>query len=421
MRSRFSEVGESTMRGPAKRATRVAARISSALPGRWAVVILTVIALASPMPAQKGKPLSAQDVMDLLQESVKSSDISGLVEESGISFQMSDELEIRFRKAGATDELINALKKASKPGETPPTAPPGGVLKIQSQPGGAQVYVNNVLKGITNSAGELRLTGLAPGSYRLFASLEGYKVWENSIEVTADETVTAFVILEKQNVAPTVTLTADRSLIGAGQSVTLRWTSLGATGVDIEPGVGKVALSGTTSVFPREATSYTLTAIGPGGIKTATTSVAVTAPAPPPPRPAVQPAVGNLPGFPVPGANFKAIRFFESAYTPPAFGQRTYQSQFDQRSSRFINWELDLTCPPPGSRIDFTIYATWYSPSGQVFANQTVTTYVDPTWDKPVFNSSRGYQRAGMWKRGAYRVDLTVNGNHVGSGYFTVN
>ena len=68
MRSRFSEVGESTMRGPAKRATRVAARISSALPGRWAVVILTVIALASPMAAQKGKPLSAKDVMELLQE-----------------------------------------------------------------------------------------------------------------------------------------------------------------------------------------------------------------------------------------------------------------------------------------------------------------------------------------------------------------
>ncbi|MGO8813156.1 MAG: PEGA domain-containing protein [Terriglobia bacterium] len=383
--------------------------------------MLAAVTVAVPMTAQTGKPLASKEVMDLLQESVKSSDIADVVQENGISFRMSDELETQFRRAGATDELIDALKKASKPEEKRPPAPVMGTLKVQSQPGGAQVYVNDELKGMTNSAGDLRLSGLSPGSHLVRVSLGGYKVWENSVAVTAGETVTAFVTLEKQNVAPTVTLDADRTSIQAGQPVTLRWTSLGATAVDIEPGVGKVGLSGTTSVSPRESTSYTLTAIGLGGTKTASVSIGVTAPAPPTLRPPVQPVVGNLPGFPVPGASLKAIRFFESGFTPPPIGQRTYQAQFDHRTSRYISWELDLTCPAPGSRFNFTIYATWYSPTGQVFANQTVPAHVDSTWDKPVFNSGRGFQRVGMWKRGEYRVELTVNGNRVGSGLFNVD
>ena len=397
-----------------------AARIKSLLQRWWVLLLLAAIAVAVPMAAQKGKPLSVKDVMDLLQASVKSSDIAATVVESGISFRMTDELEAQFRHAGATDELIDALQKASKPEEVPPPAPATGMLKIQSQPGGAQVYVNDELKGITNSGGELRLAGLAPGSYHVRVGLAGYKVWENSLTVPAGETVTAFVTLEKQNIAPTVTLEADRTSIEAGQSANLRWTSLGATAVDIEPGVGKVGLSGTTSVSPRESTSYTLTAIGPGGIKTAAAYVGVTVPAPPPPRPAVQPVVGNLPGFPVPGASLKDVKFFEAGNTSPPLGSRTFQPQFDHRTTRFVYWQLNLTCPSVAARVDFTIYATWYYQNGTVFGNQTINTYVDPGWTQPAISSGRGWQRPGLWRRGTYRVDLSVNGNRITSGSFTI-
>ena len=220
---------------------------------------------------------------------------------------------------------------------------------------------------------------------------------------------------------PSVTLDVDRNSIEAGQNVYLRWTSSNASDVDIEPGVGKVALSGSTSVSPRESTTYTLTAIGPGGgIKTATSYVGVTsAPIAPQPQ-VVPPVVGNLPGFPVPGASFKEIKFFASGFNPPALGKRDYAAQFDHRSALFINWELHITCPAVASRVDFTIYATWYYPNGALFANQTVNTFASPTWTEPVYNSGRGWQRAGMWRRGTYRVDLFVNGNRIGSANFTV-
>jgi len=388
--------------------------------GCWIILALAILTAAGPMAAEKGKPLSARDVTELLKGSVPSSEIARVVAEDGISFHMTDDLARQFRDAGATDDLIDALKKASKPEEAKTPPPPAmGTLKIQSQPGEAQVYVNDEPKGMTSSSGELRLTGITPGTYRLRVALAGYKTWENSLPVNAGETATAFVTLEKLNLAPTVSLDADRSSIESGQTVYLRWTSTNASDVDIEPGIGKVALSGSTSVSPHEPTTYTLTAIGPGGIKTATAYVGVTAATPPTPQ-VVQPVVGNMPGFPVPGAIFKEIKFFESAYTPPALGARVYQAQFDHRVSRFISWELNLTCPAVASRINFTIYATWYNPDGSIFANQTINTYAEVGWTAPVYNSGRGWQRGGNWKRGTYRVELFVNGNRIGTGSFTV-
>jgi hypothetical protein len=382
----------------------------------WVLVMLAAIAVAVPVAAEKGKPLSVQDVMELLKGSVPSSEIAHVVEENGVSFRMIDELENQFRQAGATDELIDAMKKASKPKETAPPAAATGTLKIQSQPGEAQVYVNDEPKGMTSPGGELRLSGMAPGTYRLRVVLGGYKIWENPITVTAGETVTPFVLLEKQNLPVSVSFFAERSSIESGQSVTLRWTSINATDVDIEPGIGKVALTGAANVSPTEPTTYTLTAIGPGGIKTATTSVSVTAP----PPPVAPPVVGNLPGFPVPGASFKEIKFFGAGNTSPPLGSRAYQAQFDHRTTRFVYWELDLTCPSGANRVNFTVYATWYYPHGTVFSNQTVPTFVDPGWNDPAINSGRGWVRAGFWKRGMYRVDLYVNGNRIGSGSFAI-
>jgi peptidoglycan-associated lipoprotein len=85
-----------------------------------------------------------------------------------------------------------------------------------------------------------------------------------------------------------VTLTAEPSTIDKGQSVTLSWSSQNATDLDLQPGVGKVQASGSSSVTPQDSTTYTLTATGPGGTQSATARVTVSIPPPPqeaPPAP----------------------------------------------------------------------------------------------------------------------------------------
>jgi peptidoglycan-associated lipoprotein len=79
---------------------------------------------------------------------------------------------------------------------------------------------------------------------------------------------------------PTVTLSASPATIDSGGSTTLTWTSTDATDADIEPGVGKVAVQGSTPVNPASSTTFTITATGPGGTATATTRVTVSAGAP---------------------------------------------------------------------------------------------------------------------------------------------
>ncbi len=83
----------------------------------------------------------------------------------------------------------------------------------------------------------------------------------------------------------TATLTSEPTAIHKGQPVTLHWSSQNATGLDLEPNVGRVDAKGSTTVYPDETTTYTLTAVGPGGQQSPSTLVTVTergSPAPPP-------------------------------------------------------------------------------------------------------------------------------------------
>ncbi len=65
--------------------------------------------------------------------------------------------------------------------------------------------------------------------------------------------------------------------ITAGASSTLTWSVSNATSVNIQPGIGNVAVSGSTSVTPGSSTTYTLTATNASGSDQASTQITVAA------------------------------------------------------------------------------------------------------------------------------------------------
>ena len=77
-----------------------------------------------------------------------------------------------------------------------------------------------------------------------------------------------------------VTLTADKTQIGTGQTVTLTWTSQGASSVDLQPGIGAVNLSGSvTTAALTQTVTYTATAKdAAGNTKTAQVTITVAPP-----------------------------------------------------------------------------------------------------------------------------------------------
>lgn len=69
--------------------------------------------------------------------------------------------------------------------------------------------------------------------------------------------------------------TAAPTSINAGESATLQWEVTGADSVEIDQGIGPVALNGTSAVNPAATTTYLLTAHAAGGDAVATVMVTV--------------------------------------------------------------------------------------------------------------------------------------------------
>ena len=85
--------------------------------------------------------------------------------------------------------------------------------------------------------------------------------------------------------APTASIAAGPSSIDSGGCSTLTWATAGATDVSIDSGVGSVSSSGTKQVCPTSTTRYTVTANGPGGSSTASTTLNVNEKGAPGPKP----------------------------------------------------------------------------------------------------------------------------------------
>lgn len=67
-------------------------------------------------------------------------------------------------------------------------APKTADLTVVTQPGQAQVYLDDEPRGVTSSEGRLLLKNLSLGAHRLRLSLIGYKEWTQTVELAAGDT-----------------------------------------------------------------------------------------------------------------------------------------------------------------------------------------------------------------------------------------
>ncbi len=124
--------------------------------------------------------------------------------------------------------------------------------------------IDNGIGGVAVPSGTTTVSPTATTTYTITATGAG-----------GSATATATVTVQQQLA---ITLTANPTSIASGQSSTLTWASQGAASVDIEPGIGKVNLSGSVSVSPTSTTTYTATAAdASGNTKSASATVTVTA------------------------------------------------------------------------------------------------------------------------------------------------
>jgi peptidoglycan-associated lipoprotein len=116
--------------------------------------------------------------------------------------------------------------------------------------------------------------------------------------------------------APTAQLTANPTVVSAGDQVQLSWRTTDATSVSID-GIGDVPTSGVKTVTPTATTTYHLVARGEGGSADATASVTVN------PPPAVQVPVNTMSAEEEFKANVQDIFYDYDTYDVRADAQAT--------------------------------------------------------------------------------------------------
>ncbi len=135
-------------------------------------------------------------------------------------------------------------------------------------------YADLVIGEQTTSTGSISEEIPSAGSNTLSPSrTTTYKITATGPGGTVTESLTVIVNVPP----PTVTITADPSIITCGSQTILSWDATYADQCTITPDIGQVDVDGSTETTPQQTTTYTITAIGPGGTATADALVSVNA------------------------------------------------------------------------------------------------------------------------------------------------
>jgi formylglycine-generating enzyme required for sulfatase activity len=138
------------------------------------------------------KPLTREQVGQLVAGGVPSQRAAALVRRRGIDFPADEEYLRTLRVAGADDELIAAMREAS--------AAAVGKLLVETSPN-AEVYLDGQLEGHADAQGELTAKAKF-GAHALKVSLPGKKDFELTVTIAGGEPAMVEARLEDLGLTP---------------------------------------------------------------------------------------------------------------------------------------------------------------------------------------------------------------------------
>jgi PEGA domain len=147
-----------------------------------------------------GPPFTLDQVLRVIgQDAIPIKRRKEAIQNRGVDFVMTPEAVARLKAVGATEdviELIQTKARALPPPPVPaPSKPPAtGNIHVSCAPAECDIAVNGVHQTATAN-GSVELTGLAPGSYTIDLSRDGYVSKQDSIKVEADKATTVSATL----------------------------------------------------------------------------------------------------------------------------------------------------------------------------------------------------------------------------------
>lgn len=130
---------------------------------------------------------------------------------------------------------------------------------------------------------------------------------------------------------------------------------------------------------------------------------------------------GSASGKTSPKVEFVGVKFFESAFNVPAIGDRVYSTTFDRARARYIYPELEVRNLRQGTGPNTVLVRfRFFKPDGTLFSDVDMTHTIPSEYEKYLLWKGTGWDEAGNWPTGQYRVEISIDGTYLGEGYFTV-
>jgi hypothetical protein len=150
---------------------------------------------AEPDRLLSGSPFSLEQILKLLD--LHPDRLSKAITNRGLTFEATPESLETLKKAGASDKLIELVRRRApvKPVVAPPPPPPSGNVVAKCTPAECNISIDGKAKGLT-TAGALRIEGMPIKEVVVDYEREGYIGQQKTIAILEGKDVLSEVALE---------------------------------------------------------------------------------------------------------------------------------------------------------------------------------------------------------------------------------
>ena len=114
------------------------------------------------------------------------------------------------------------------------------------------------------------------------------------------------------------------------------------------------------------------------------------------------------------------FRFFESGYDRVPLEERVFEASFDQRTARYIEWQMDHIASVPTEEYVIETKTVLYNSEREVLSTLVMLDKLNLDRTYSYFAWGHGYEEPGHWVPGHYWVEVLVDGTLVAAGGFEV-
>lgn len=116
----------------------------------------------------------------------------------------------------------------------------------------------------------------------------------------------------------------------------------------------------------------------------------------------------------------ESMVFFEGGVKSPPKEERVYQTIFSKETSRFINWEVDLSFSTIQKRKQIKLEHEYLMEDGTSLGKGQVSFNLEKGWNSACINLGKGSIDPGLWQPGRYQVQIKIDGKLMANEWFEV-